>query len=559
MKDIWCTDMTAEGQHSLFGPYPATPGESGNVSHLGGVYSQQFGSPKSNVLHGCRVNPTPKKGLGLFSEQDIPAGEKIIIEKPSFVHGPLAEEQDARFWCEPNNISRQFTNTDLVNNFMNLSQEDQSDIMLLHNGREEQFPSRNWCPGERPNGSTLAGKFLTNRFKISSEFTGIFFRCAIINHSCDPNCVFRIEAKGSINLGDQWLVIEAGRDIKAGDELTISYIPCGDSFEERQASLFFSYGFKCVCSWCVEEGARLYPDDYRDHLFNSPKVELQQTKLANRFGRIQGRNMTTIVKAISGGIPSLPKNRIFLEETPLMLVTKEELKIISTDLGQPRQDYHPMVTRFLQLPAESRKKFLSLCDWRKESHMGDVDLLAVNGAMLSPDRLLRIWEANYFPLDGGMEGVFPIISNLKHSCSPNCRVSWNSERKTLNLVAIQSFKVGDQITICYDHDTVHGLLVEKRQEYLKENYGFDCRCPRCIKWNVYGRPNFPLRRGELRPSPTHHYKLSESPAVPPGREFRHLLRGWARTGGSGGNRTVTDGDDLQLVRLHLSEDTIDNA
>lgn len=534
--------MTAEGKNSLFGPYPTTPGEGGDPSPPGGIYSQQFGSPKSNVFYGCRANFTPKKGLGLFAEQDIPAGEKIIIEKPSLVHGPLTEEQDARFWCEPKNISSQFANTDLVNNFMKLAQEDQSDIMSLHNGREEQFPSRNWCPGGRPNGSTLAGKFLTNRFKISSKFTGIFFRCAIINHSCNPNCTSHIEAKDPINLGDRWLVIGAVQDIKVGDELTISYIPCGDSFEERQGSLYFSYGFKCVCSYCVEEKARLYPDGYCDHLFNSPKVELQQTKLANRLGRIQGRNTTTIVKAISGGIPSFPKNRIVLEETPLMLVTKEELKIISTDLGQPRQDYHPMVTRFLQLSVESRKKFLDLCDWRRELHMGDIDSLAVNGAMLSPDRLLGIWEANCFPLDTGMEGVFPIISNLKHSCSPNCRVSWNSERKTLNLVAIQSFKVGDQITICYNHDTVHGLLVDKRQEYLKENYGFDCRCPRCIKWNVYGRPNIPLQWGELRSAPTYSYKLSESLGVPSGREFEHLLRGWARTRGSGENRNVTDGD-----------------
>lgn len=545
--------MTVERhQHSLFGPYLATPREDGDIASPGGIYGQRFRSPKSNVLYGCYVNFTPRKGFGLFAEEDIPAGETIILEKPSLVHGPLTEEQDASFWCNPKNISRQFANTDLVRNFMKLPQEDQSDIMLLYNGREKLFPSRNWCPGERPNGSTLAGKFLTNRFKISSKTTGIFFRCAIINHSCDPNCAFRIEAKSSANVGDQWLVIEAGREIKAGDELTISYIPCGDSFRERQSSLYFCYGFKCVCSWCVKEKDKLYPDGYCDHLFNNPKVELQQTKLASRLGRIQGRNMVTIVRAISGEITSFPKNGIILEETPLMLVTKEELKIISTDLGQPRQDYHPMITRFLQLSAESRRKFLNLCDWRRESHIGDIDSLAAGGAAPSPDRLLGIWETSCFPLDDGMEGVFPIISNLQHSCSPNCRISWNSERKTLNLVATQSLKVGDQITICYDYDAVNEFLVEKRQQYLRENYGFDCRCPRCIKWvtwNMYRRQNVLFQWGELRATPTDPYTFSESPGVPSGREPRHLRRGcWPRTRGSsvgrGESRTVINGDGL---------------
>lgn len=546
--------MTAERhQDSIFGHSPEIPREDSDVFSLRDIYGQQsvsVGSPKSNLLYGCCVKPTPGKGLGIFAEEDVLAGEAIIAEKCSLVHGPLTEEQDARFWCDPKNIGRQF---DLVRNFMNLSQEDQSDIMSLYNCHEKKFPSRNWSPGEYPSGPTLAGKFLTNRFRISSKLTGIFFRCAIINHSCDPNCTFYIEVNGLIDVEDQWLVIEASRDIKAGDELTISYIPCDDSFGERQAFLSLCYGFKCVCSWCVEEKARLYPDGYCGHLFNSRKVELQRTKLPSIIGRIQGRNILTVVGAISGDIPSFNKNGIVLEETPLMLITKEELEIISKDFGQPRQNYRPMVTRFLQLSAESRREFLTLYDWRRESHMGDTDSLLVNDIMPSPDTLLGIWKANCFPLDSGMEGVFPISSNLNHSCSPNCRVSWNSERKTLNLVATQPLKVGDQITICYDHDKVYELPVEKRQQYLRENYGFDCRCPRCIKWvawKMYVRQN-PLQQPDniqLRSASTHPYKLSESPGAPPNRGLaeRKLNQDRKRFGGSG-------------VKPYLRQETRDKA
>lgn len=509
-------------QPSLFGPYQGNSkanSEFQDAFSLRDENDRQLTSVRflaSNVFYGCSVRLAPGKSLGLFATEDILAGETILVERPSLVHGPLTEEQDARFWYNPQNISRQLVNTDLVDDFMKLPEADQSDIMSLHNSHEEQFPSRKWKPGERPNRSTLVGKFLTNRFKISSELTGIYFRCAILNHSCISNCTFRIlKAKGLVSVRNPWLAIEANQDIRAGDELTISYIQCGSTFEERQAFLFSCYGFRCVCSQCVEDKARLYPGGYDGYLFNSQKVALQQSKLANRLGRRQGRNMLTVVKAISGGARIFPRNGIILSEMPLMLITKEELKIIDRDSGQPHQDYHPMITRFLQLSAGGREKFLALCDWRREPSITDIDLLTIDDSMPSPERLIGIWIANSFPLDDRMEGVFPIISNLSHSCDPSCRVSWSPEQKTLDLVVIQPLKIGDQITICYDHNQIYELPVEGRQKYLKENYGFNCRCSRCIKWASYGinaKDNCsPRELQDLKLRPVLLYKLSESP------------------------------------------------
>lgn len=479
-------------------------------------------STVSDLLYSCCVKPSPRKGLGVFATEDIPAGEAILIEKPSLVHGPLTEEEDNKFWCNPELISSGFENIGLVEDFMKLPKGDQSDIMSLYNGFEKQFPSRKWSPGKRPNGRTLVGKFLTNRLRISPKLTGICFRCAIINHSCDSNCTLdTFGTDDSIDGDNRWVIIESRRDIAAGDEITIPYHNFDGSCGERHDFMLRWYGFKCACDRCakdLEKMLRIYPtyptgynSNYARNPLNSQKVELQQSKLVGLPGGLQGRNMLTVVKAIAGGIHTIPKNGIVLKETPLMLITKEELRIISRDSGQPRQDYHPMITRFLQLSADSRNEFLALSNWRRDSSINNINSLAVKDSMPSPRRLLEIWMANCFALDGGMEGVFPTISNINHSCSPNCRVFWNPEQKILSLIAIELIKVGDRITICYNHDLIHKIHVERRRKYLKENYGFHCCCTRCIEQDVNTERNSSLQNlSNLQPHPTPPYKLSES-------------------------------------------------
>ena len=71
---------------------------------------------------------------------------------------------------------------------------------------------------------------------------------AMTNHSCDPNCEF------TSSEGGRYIREFATRDIKEGEELTISYLEPDDLLkdaEERKDLLFESFGFECVCRRCL--------------------------------------------------------------------------------------------------------------------------------------------------------------------------------------------------------------------------------------------------------------------------------------------------------------------
>ncbi len=67
---------------------------------------------------------------------------------------------------------------------------------------------------------------------------------SLINHSCVPS-------SQDLFIGDA-IVIRASRDIPKGDEVTVSYIPREDSYEERIFNLVRSWRFECTCALCEE-------------------------------------------------------------------------------------------------------------------------------------------------------------------------------------------------------------------------------------------------------------------------------------------------------------------
>ncbi len=68
---------------------------------------------------------------------------------------------------------------------------------------------------------------------------------SLINHSCVPS-------SHDLFIGDA-IVIRASRDIPKGDEVTVSYIPREDSYEERIFNLVRSWRFECTCVLCEED------------------------------------------------------------------------------------------------------------------------------------------------------------------------------------------------------------------------------------------------------------------------------------------------------------------
>uniref|UniRef100_A0A8D2DSL9 Protein-lysine N-methyltransferase SMYD4 n=1 Tax=Sciurus vulgaris TaxID=55149 RepID=A0A8D2DSL9_SCIVU len=73
-------------------------------------------------------------------------------------------------------------------------------------------------------------------------------------------------------------------------------------------------------------------------------------------------------------------------------------------------------------------------------------------------------------------GIFPVVSLLNHSCSPNTSVSFTSTVATIR--AAQRIRKGQEILHCYGpHKSWMG--VAERQQKLRSQYYFDCSCPAC--------------------------------------------------------------------------------
>nr|XP_004667907.2 SET and MYND domain-containing protein 4 isoform X2 [Jaculus jaculus] len=89
-------------------------------------------------------------------------------------------------------------------------------------------------------------------------------------------------------------------------------------------------------------------------------------------------------------------------------------------------------------------------------------------------------------------GIFPVVSLLNHSCSPNTSVSFTSTAATVR--ATQQIRRGQEILHCYGPQESRMGVAERRQK-LRSQYFFDCSCVACHsqelraaaepKWNAF--------------------------------------------------------------------------
>lgn len=90
----------------------------------------------------------------------------------------------------------------------------------------------------------LESKFKTDVNHKSNKSSGLWIIPSYFNHSCCPNLI-------RIFFSDVMLIYTKF-DIKAGEELNISYIGFEPCFESRQSSLK-SYEFVCDCPCCQSD------------------------------------------------------------------------------------------------------------------------------------------------------------------------------------------------------------------------------------------------------------------------------------------------------------------
>jgi hypothetical protein len=111
--------------------------------------------------------------------------------------------------------------------------------------------------------------FQKNNFGIvnslhSAVGEGVYPCAALLNHSCDPNCILRYELGVPVvnDCGDEEeglfhspiLQIIACKDIIVGEELCHSYVDLALTTKARQYRLFETHGFMCDCKRCVAGG-----------------------------------------------------------------------------------------------------------------------------------------------------------------------------------------------------------------------------------------------------------------------------------------------------------------
>ncbi|KAH9991316.1 hypothetical protein F4779DRAFT_609683 [Xylariaceae sp. FL0662B] len=208
------------------------------------------------------IKESPNKGLGVFAIVDIKAGTNILMEPPLLRVEYGVYTRNVRL--EPE-----------IAAFDALSEEEKQQYLGLYARADAQQVAE---VGEdlrkpRPDGSVFTDEqielytrvdaiFFSNDFAMPGRgayrVDGVFPRASRFNHSCDPNAVYSNDWQPGY-----WLA-RASRNIKAGDEVTIPYIPIVASRERRQITLSSGWGFQCLCDMC--EGNEDYEKELEEAL-----------------------------------------------------------------------------------------------------------------------------------------------------------------------------------------------------------------------------------------------------------------------------------------------------
>ena len=129
------------------------------------------------------------------------------------------------------------------------------------------------------------------------EPLGIAFdpMAAMLNHSCDPNCIIRFDTDPfdptlrNTSVADPILgsiSVDLLRPIKDGEELTISYIDNTFPLSKRQADLSSRYFFTCSCSRC-------------SRVTNTPFDKLLKLSLSSMAAQTEANAVKVLNAAIS--------------------------------------------------------------------------------------------------------------------------------------------------------------------------------------------------------------------------------------------------------------------
>ena len=110
---------------------------------------------------------------------------------------------------------------------------------------------------KKQNLKTVSGIFRSNSFQ-----EGLFENRCRLNHNCLPNTMTCTLSEYNEMFGKELIaekpnecITVAQQDIKAGDQLTLSYlfVGAGKDVKTRKEELREKYRFECLCKSCIDE------------------------------------------------------------------------------------------------------------------------------------------------------------------------------------------------------------------------------------------------------------------------------------------------------------------
>ncbi|KAK4444587.1 SET domain-protein 5 [Podospora aff. communis PSN243] len=250
-------------------------------------------SPSQLTTLPYRILPLKGKGYGVLATRHIPKFTVIMTSYPAMVVDntfmpPEAEEGPVEGWRA---FSRMVEGLETAGD-----------------GRRFKDMARS---GERGDVHVVEDLVRTNAFGLflgGRDMKGVFPEVARINHGCDANSFPQFQS------GDLGMRVVATRDIKPGEEITISYIPLGMPTKYRQRSLA-NWSFKCTCAMCTASHSALAASDAR------------REKLADLYNKMEDSST------------SLPQLKKLIEEFE-DIVEKEGLEVKRGEYYQGFMMFH---------------------------------------------------------------------------------------------------------------------------------------------------------------------------------------------------------------------------
>lgn len=179
----------------------------------------------------------PGKGIGVLATQTIRRGEIYMVSHPALIIDTELEKG-------PDPAIRERDRWALL------------EMAFTQLGDRERAASLVGSTG----GNRWEDIMRTNSFAVNIQgkmCSGLFPEQARLNHACLPNSVIRFIPHTFA------MEVMAVRNIEAGEELTISYIPVDLPSAQRAKFLNNSYNFECTCPLCRASDADKAASDSR--------------------------------------------------------------------------------------------------------------------------------------------------------------------------------------------------------------------------------------------------------------------------------------------------------